>query len=118
MSGSVYLDANSLTYVINAGGTALLDKIASYWQAQGYSLRLSDAVRLDIDANTSASGQALKNWLNARSLTGEQTSFGGTSYIKNNSYGEKANVELARTDIAAGNKVGRRRPPNGRCASR
>ena len=54
----------------------LLDTIAGYWQAKGYTLQISDAVLLDIEGNTNPS-----------------------------SYGEKSIVELARTDVAAGNKV-------------
>ncbi len=46
MSGAiVYLDANSLAYAAKAGGADLLNAIASYWEAKGYTLATSDVAR-------------------------------------------------------------------------
>ncbi|MFB6448179.1 calcium-binding protein [Bradyrhizobium tunisiense] len=105
MSGIIYLDANSLTYAAKAGGADLLNALANYWEGRGYTLATSDAVRLDLDGNTSATGATVREWMDDRGISTKPTSYGGANYVSGQSYGEKAIVELAIKDVAGGQDV-------------
>ncbi|MDE5454255.1 hypothetical protein GWE18_15675 [Bradyrhizobium sp. CSA112] len=107
MSSHLYLDHNSLAYAYQGGGTALLDRIAVYAAQQGYELRISDVVRGEIEAGPLR--KELGGWLQSKGLSSglpTQTLLQViTGEIPSKSAGDVSIVELAKSDIAAGNRV-------------
>ena len=107
MSSYLYLDHNSLAYAYQGGGTALLDRIAVYAAQQGYELRISDVVRGEIEAGPLR--KELGGWLQSKGLSSglpTQTLLQViTGEIPSKSAGDVSIVELAKSDIAAGNRV-------------